>query len=685
MSTPSFNDLPNLPGVRRDVSAINPKLYKQFKASQSRGSLLEEEVASFAEDNNSYASFAEEASRMELSRVLSPFPQNAGSFNDTAGRYSLVSQRKDRVDKKMPLPYSSTESLPAFVTNTSRVCRFLAYFTDLPTENTDERSRKVEIKLYLEDNTIEINEPRIENSGITQGKFLKRHQIFKPITNFSPNAKKEFYTITDFHAGAQVNFYNRIYTLVDCDQCTADYMDDQGISFGFPMPLPNTLYDPKKRSGMSRPATRSSANSVTSGGNNNTSTNDLTSIPPGSASGKRRAGFFDYDRKVLRFYGVWDSRDMLFGDKIRVKVHYTLADDKIDIVAISDRNSGRDPNTTLLKKSIVMKREPIINSGISTPTTTSRRNAPPDSGTNGTNGTNGTTSGYTSRPYHWSDLKIGETISVAALTVLLIDADEFTRDFYASSNYTLGPPILLPEPILPTVTNDIPPYNGFGSEEDSLQTCKSNLIPSAPMKDGLKAQLHQGMVLRYRAKIYQPTEADKTREFILQVHLEDDTIQIREPPIRNSGHKGGIFLQRCKVHLHSEEDKHSSVIKILLPSDIYIGKQVTILSHQFDVLDCDQYTFKYMEANAHQWIYSDINTITQYKLIPRKEVIQRMVLLTPGLSSLYIDVDELALLLIKAGVTNLIKQEVCTVFRTVDNALTGSMKLTKFLKYIMEL
>ena len=35
-----------------------------------------------------------------------------------------------------------------------------------------------------------------------------------------------------------------------------------------------------------------------------------------------------------------------------------------------------------------------------------------------------------SRPYHWTDLRIGMTIGVAALSITLIDADSFTRRFY---------------------------------------------------------------------------------------------------------------------------------------------------------------------------------------------------------------------------------------------------------------
>ena len=65
------------------------------------------------------------------------------------------------------------------------------------------------------------------------------------------------------------------------------------------------------------------------------------------------------------------------------------------------------------------------------------------------------------------------------------------------------------------VTNEIPPYNGFGSEEDSLQTCKASLIPTAPMKDGMKAKLFQGMILRYKATMHNP----KVGSFFIELLL----------------------------------------------------------------------------------------------------------------------------------------------------------------------
>ena len=99
----------------------------------------------------------------------------------------------------------------------------------------------------------------------------------------------------------------------------------------------------------------------------------------------------------------------------------------------------------------------------------------------------------------------------------------------------LGAAIPLDAPVYPTLKNNIPPHDGFGSEEDSLQTCTGSLVPTAPKKDGIKLRNFQGMILRFFAKLVGVRSEDEERSFIVQIFLEDDTVLISEPPIRNSG------------------------------------------------------------------------------------------------------------------------------------------------------
>jgi hypothetical protein len=92
--------------------------------------------------------------------------------------------------------------------------------------------------------------------------------------------------------------------------------------------------------------------------------------------------------------------------------------------------------------------------------------------------------------YHWTDLSIGMTIPVASLTVMIIDADEFTREFYNSKEMPLDPPIKLPEPIYPEVT------------KGPVQSLIPKEIKSAADKE--KMNLYQGMLLRYKAELNDP-------------------------------------------------------------------------------------------------------------------------------------------------------------------------------------
>lgn len=47
-------------------------------------------------------------------------------------------------------------------------------------------------------------------------------------------------------------------------------------------------------------------------------------------------------------------------------------------------------------------------------------------------------------------------------------------------------------------SQELPPYNGFGSLEDSKQSCLS-LVPQPPKKDFIKMLENDGKVLRFAA------------------------------------------------------------------------------------------------------------------------------------------------------------------------------------------
>jgi len=85
----------------------------------------------------------------------------------------------------------------------------------------------------------------------------------------------------------------------------------------------------------------------------------------------------------------------------------------------------------------------------------------------------------------------------------------------------------------------IPPYNGFGSEEDSLGNCLS-LIPKPPQRDFVKFMAHDRRGLdsneiRFTARLLTDVDVDKDRRFLVSYFRTDDTMLVFEPPVRNSG------------------------------------------------------------------------------------------------------------------------------------------------------
>lgn len=171
--------------------------------------------------------------------------------------------------------------------------------------------------------------------------------------------------------------------------------------------------------------------------------------------------------------------------------------------------------------------------------------------------------------------------------------------------------------------------------------------------------------------------ADLTRTFIIQVHLEDDTVQIREPPLRNTGHKGGIFLSRVDVMM----DAPDGTKRKFLPQDIVIGQVVKIRSHKFVVHDCDEYTYRFMEENCKQFQNSDIK-IALESIRKRQEVVTRLIITTPGLADKICTFEDVNSVMEKAN-TGLMKQQIMTILRALDPQRLGVVKMTQLLKMVL--
>jgi hypothetical protein len=223
------------------------------------------------------------------------------------------------------------------------VLNFNAYFLEPvvedPTENY--RVRKCVIYFYLDDDTFHIIEPRVANSGIPQGVFLKRAKLPKP------DGSGE-YDWPDLRLGMDLNVYSRVFRIVNCDEFTRGYYANEGVDVGTPESYPDDQYE----------KTRTMAN--------------MKVIPPDQAEfknyievklkgGRPNNGlqqFLENDRNVLCFDILWQDNSYDGGEKF-YKLNFFLSDNSVEVKEINTANSGRAAFPKLLKRQKLAK-APIL-------------------------------------------------------------------------------------------------------------------------------------------------------------------------------------------------------------------------------------------------------------------------------------------------------------------------------------
>jgi hypothetical protein len=201
---------------------------------------------------------------------------------------------------------------PKWLKYDKQCLKFFGYFQEPVHESNTEnfRVRKCIFLYYLDDDTIHITEPKIENSGIPQGIFLKRHKV----------ARKEggLMTYKDINLGANLEVYGRVFRLVDADDFTRSFYTDVGITLNPKEEYPINLFDENRQL-------------------------MKTKIPPpdnaevreyvekklkGGRGNKELQKFLENDRKVLSFDIAWEDQAYDGGLKF-YKMDYFLSDNTV--------------------------------------------------------------------------------------------------------------------------------------------------------------------------------------------------------------------------------------------------------------------------------------------------------------------------------------------------------------------
>ena len=252
-------------------------------------------------------------------------PENEGKISNAgfpiASNFQIPSS-DDSLAGFQNLSFNSSEFTPHYVALDGKVLRFDAYVReDVPTvPNEGYRIRNFNIYYFLVDDSIRIGEIKQENSGLPQGIFLKRHRVPRttgssprptdrsahgepPASPGSSRPGSRFISWEDFHIGAEVEIYGKTFVITDCDSFTRNFYAAKGAPQGQPIAPPTDPYLGHRHGAGPRVAAKNPDD--------------------------QRARFLASNKRVLRFFCVWDDRKNIYGARRPFVLHYFLEDDTV--------------------------------------------------------------------------------------------------------------------------------------------------------------------------------------------------------------------------------------------------------------------------------------------------------------------------------------------------------------------
>ncbi|XP_059474839.1 EF-hand domain-containing family member C2-like [Neocloeon triangulifer] len=450
------------------------------------------------------------------------------------------------------------------------------------------KKKSCQLYYFLEDDTIQVVEPKVTNSGCFQGTLIHRHRVPMP-TKWEKNRENVaqinsmaahgsgFYSVASLNVGNTLDIYGRRFVLTGCDRFTRLLLEKLGLSVPQDKPQLRAVKEEDKKE-----------------------------VAPKSTSVPDERRFLKLDGVVLSFKGYWDDREHEGGLLHKVTLLFYLADDTLEVLF---EDGGR-----MVKRQCLPKKEVSVDLGAPDQLPILNvmkgrqflKDASPADGA------------YRKIDYvRDHELFIGATVNVYGRPVVLVSCDKFTQKYY---NDRYGKEDFTPLPYPRDETREsakhppkghLPPYNGFGSYEDSAANCKS-FIMKERQKDLTQffTKDRQGLeshVLRFAAKL---KEGCEVRKFIFSYYLSDDTISIHEVFTPNTGYKGGKFLERGALFKPNQDMLNvDDKPELYRADDFFIGATIVVNKFEFVLHDADDYALTYMETNCREFPLSNSKLI----------------------------------------------------------------------------
>ncbi|KAH9381883.1 hypothetical protein HPB48_015397 [Haemaphysalis longicornis] len=192
------------------------------------------------------------------------------------------------------------------------------------------------------------------------------------------------------------------------------------------------------------------------------------------------------------------------------------------------------------------------------------------------------------------DLLPGRRLNLYGRSFLIYDCDDFTKNFYrenfGTDNFDVVDVDVRDEE---RPTQPIPPYNGFGSPEDTLQRNSRQALE----KEGIVLRF-QATLLLYTARVQDSAvPLDKERSFVICFYPSDETVSILERPLPNSGMPGGKFLRRMRLRKPAQPGTAAMEPHYYDLSDFRVGNVLEAVGRRFVLVRADQFAASYIKRH----------------------------------------------------------------------------------------
>lgn len=642
-------DIPNVPGFRREqgnqgfLKAQQRQHRREAALKYGRGGGLDMTITgqSFADtgdpgmDGPASAAFAQTVMTLNdnppVPETMSPpRPASAGPAygqRTTGPAHSRSSRGKKGKHAKSASKIKFSNKQPSWVMNDKQVLRFQAYFEEPVFSfnnfnngniTQSKRIRKMMIDYYLVDCSVAINELKQENSGLPQGRFVRRTKLEKPDgTLFQPQ---------DFRVGGTFKLNNRKFYVVDANSKSRAYFEQKlGEKVPAAIPFPDDGFDEERKQ-------------VDAGRQRVTTT-------------KEKRDYNTADRTVLRFFCAYeepvppeakdrgsasaafqsaasspwvsaeDAGPNPFGESNKATghrlytLHYYVYDDTVEVKSV--RTDGVQSFPYLLKKSRLPFNSVHPPNGVRISHASTKKFG----GTENTGDKmHADDIDEDERFVTYEDLRCGDVMMVYGHPLLLLSCDATTEAWYKGRGIKQRPLQVLDE-AAGRAPVKVPPYNGFGDEAD-LYAMGLSLQPrleASMQEQWLKFMKADNKILRFTAKtanLYTGILDVDSRDVVINYYLQDDTIQVYEPPIRNSGIVGGTLLTRMRYKKYiaptnypdaplGTQRKAGLLSRWFRPADFIPGADLTFEMpstgcpvQRFKVFDYDEFTRKLVEGKG---------------------------------------------------------------------------------------